>query len=839
MIPVKNKKVLLEVTKATYKGNKKRNILTVIAIILTTFLITVVITLGASYWESLSTRQIRMSGMDFDIELSEPRENQVKKIRTMKLVSHAGLEVKCGIIENYYNHNKEVRLAKTRIYWLDETAWEKQSIPALEYVKGEYPQSVNEIMLSASAMDAMGIKKPTIGMPIQIEYVLLDGNDSSEYKYKKEFKLSGYYKDYSGIDQAYISKQYYQETGIKQTDFTQGKLKISLHNPIYFQQDIDNIIKKLQLDKHQYLSADSDTIVSFVKTILGLTAMLIMIFISGYLFVYNTLYISIRKDIHYYGQLKTVGMTSKQLKWIIYYQVLWNCMIGIPVGLLLGSLATIGIIPQIIHIANPEIARKDIVNVQPWIYLIAAIFSFLANIISSRKPALIVAHCSAVEAMKYLNHSNKKKVKSSHVSLKKMAIQNIFRDKKQAFIIFTSFVVALTIVQCVNVVVEENNAKSVLNKISSSDISFLNETMLDDSGPVDYLTLDKLNEVEGTKGVKDVGVVYSAQVMVPYQPNVFDSYLKNLYKSRYTPGHYEEDIEAYKNQNNPFLEEVRLIAINDVEFEKLRMEVDETLDKQAFMNGDYTIISNFFGNGKSEGMKGKTMTFKTSKDSLQSHSIKIEAVVEGRLNPGAFSAGYLPDMIVSEGYAKRIINEIVCEQFEVSYDEAFDKTTEMNVKNIFLTDKDITNESKLNRYDDMKKTETQVRILGHSIGIIMASLALLNYINMMVASIQNRSKEFATLESIGMTSKQLRNVLMQEGMWYALISIGLSLFTGIPLSYILFESMNSYQLTYVFPWISNMILIVIVFALCMLVPLIAYQKTQKESIIERLRDSGK
>ena len=48
--------------------------------------------------------------------------------------------------------------------------------------------------------------------------------------------------------------------------------------------------------------------------------MLAMIFISGYLFIYNTMYISISKNIRYYGQLKTIGMTSAQLKGIIYRQ---------------------------------------------------------------------------------------------------------------------------------------------------------------------------------------------------------------------------------------------------------------------------------------------------------------------------------------------------------------------------------------------------------------------------------------------------------------------------------------------------------------------------------------
>ena len=71
-----------------------------------------------------------------------------------------------------------------------------------------------------------------------------------------------------------------------------------------------------------------------------LLVLLAMIFASGWLFIYNTLYISITKDIHYYGQLKTIGMTSRQLKGIVYRQALWNSCIGIPAGLAVSAVVS-------------------------------------------------------------------------------------------------------------------------------------------------------------------------------------------------------------------------------------------------------------------------------------------------------------------------------------------------------------------------------------------------------------------------------------------------------------------------------------------------------------------
>lgn len=833
---VNNKRVITEVAKATYKGNKKRNIVTIIAIMLTTFLITVVITLGSSYWNTLSMRQIRMEGMDYDIELSEPRKDQVKKIQQMESVSYAGVQVKCGIIEQY----KETLLDKTRMYWIDETAWIKQTIPALESYEGKYPSKDNEIMLSSSALQAMKIKHPKVGMSIPLTYFTLKATDTNEQKLQKDFVLSGYYKDYSGNARAYVSKAFFEQTGVKQTDFTQGTLKISLHNKLYTEEDIIKMQKQIRMDHNQFISADYDSISSFIKTALGLIGMLFMIFLSGYLFVYNTLYISITKDIHYYGQLKTLGMTSKQLKSIVYKQAIWNSCIGIPIGLVFGILASIVVIPRIIHIVDANIALNDVVHVQPWIYVLAAFFAFLTNLISSRKPACMVGACSPVEAMKYLKiKKNIKKHRNLDINVRTMALQNMFRDKKQAFIILLSFVIAVSIFLVVNVVIVGNNAKTLLNALSSQDITFKNETMLDDDGAKPMITDKNIEDIKKIDGVKSVSKVRSTQAVVPYQEEVYGTFLKTLYNSRYTPGNYEEDIALYKEGEIPSLSNVRFIGIDAMEFDLLNKELGGTLDKIAFEKGSYAVVDNFPGNEQSVGMMGKTTNFYVH-GSNEQHSIKIGAVIGLGLNPAYFSGGYLPSFIVSDSYAQTLTNQMETELINVIYEEPFNKRVENNVRAIFKDNKKVSSESKIDRYDDMKQNEIQIKIIGNSIGIIMALLALLNYINMMVASVQNRSVEFATLESIGMTSSQQRLVLRLEGFGYALLSTIIAFIIGVPLSYLVFESMNQYQIdNYTFPWFNNLVLVVLVFTLCMIIPVYTYRRTQQGSIVDRLRDIAK
>ena len=132
MIKVQNKGVVRELAWKTYQTNRKRNLLTIFAILLTTFLIASVTALGVSYWRTLQERNVRMSGMDYDMELSEPSEEQVETIRSMKQFAYAGLSIRCAILTQY----EDKMLEKTRLLWIDETCWEKQKLPAVEYYKG-------------------------------------------------------------------------------------------------------------------------------------------------------------------------------------------------------------------------------------------------------------------------------------------------------------------------------------------------------------------------------------------------------------------------------------------------------------------------------------------------------------------------------------------------------------------------------------------------------------------------------------------------------------------------------------------------------------------------------
>ena len=123
----------------------------------------------------------------------------------------------------------------------------------------------------------------------------------------------------------------------------------------------------------------------------NIVAVLALILLTGYLIIYNVFHISVAGDIRFYGLLKTIGTTPRQLRRIIRTQALLLSLIGIPVGLLLGWLLG-GILTPVI------VARLDgvssVVSVSPVLFVGAALFALVTVLISCRRPGRLAGKVS-------------------------------------------------------------------------------------------------------------------------------------------------------------------------------------------------------------------------------------------------------------------------------------------------------------------------------------------------------------------------------------------------------------------------------------------------------------
>lgn len=828
---VKNRQVVREIAWTTYRAETKRNVLSVFAIAMASFFIAVMTATGTSYWHTLTERQLRMQGIDYDISLGEPRQDQVETVRALDSVRYAGIKVLCMEAEQY----QDLAIDGADFYWLDEVCWEKQVVPALKAYEGQYPQKEEEMMVSTALLNAMRITKPSVGMKLPLTYHTMAKDNAGTQV--REFTLSGWFLDYSGTQKGYVSQAFFDSTGVKQTDFELGALTVSLVNPLYFSKDLAAMNDAVGIAGTQTIEADHGAAERFCRIVAALAAMLCMVLASAYFFIYNTMYLSISKNIRYYGQLKTVGMTSVQLKGIVYRQAFFSAVPGIALGLGCAAFVSQTAVPKMLAALGGASEEAPVPAAAP-AFLAAGAFALLVNRISCRKPANIAGSCSPVEAMRYQPGVAKRRRRETF-SLPRMAFWNLSRDKKQASVILLSFVIALSVFLAANAVIYANGAKRILNHISDYDIQFLNQTML--RGEKQVFTEEKLAALSAVDGVHAVRTVYSAAAAVPYQEDVFGAYYRALYESVYSPGSYEEDIGKYREDEHSEWAEVffgtRLVAIDAAGFQKFNEQLGSTLDEKAFAQGEFAVtVEQRFVSGDF-GMAGKTVRFRlpqgVSPDT--EYSIRLAAVGSAGASPYYFSGGYTPVIIVSEPFAKKLLGEPMAELVEVDYEQPFDEAAEAAVKAVFAGEKKVTSRSKLERYESMAADEQKVKVLGCSIAGLIAVLALCNYLNMAAAGIQNRAREFAALESIGMTARQIHTVLRLEGAYYGLASAAVSLVVGIPFSYFVFQGLASYSVPFAIPWKSSLLFYAAAVALCIAVPVALYRRTHKESVIERMR----
>ena len=149
-------------------------------------------------------------------------------------------------------------------------------------------------------------------------------------------------------------------------------------------------------------------------------------------------------------------------------------------------------------------------------------------------------------------------------------------------------------------------------------------------------------------------------------------------------------------------------------------------------------------------------------------------------------------------------------------------------------------ESKLTYVEEFNAFRSMFLLLGGVLSLIVGFVGVLNFLNAVLTGILARRREFAVLQAVGMTGRQLKGMLIWEGLYYtvgAAVASFLLCLAATPLLSPVLESMFwflSYRLT-----ISPILFITPVFAaLGIILPLLAYRMAAKLSIVERLRQTA-
>ena len=133
--------------------------------------------------------------------------------------------------------------------------------------------------------------------------------------------------------------------------------QVSLYSDQNIEADLNDILADTGLSDLEYnvnLAYSPEMGATAFQESLPLYLGMILVFIAGFLIIYNIFQISVTADIQFYGRLKTLGTTNRQIRRLIFGQAGRICLIGIPLGLLFGWLLGMVLVPSFLGILEGE-----------------------------------------------------------------------------------------------------------------------------------------------------------------------------------------------------------------------------------------------------------------------------------------------------------------------------------------------------------------------------------------------------------------------------------------------------------------------------------------------------
>lgn len=730
----RNKKALRRVKKGMMNANHTRNIFAILAVALTTFMITTVFSLGINYKENMDLMEIRSSGTNADVMLAMPTAEQEKEIRSLDYVNTIGIQYRIGSVTGKNEADRDLAIS---MQYYDDTEWEKHYKEAISNINGTYPEGENEIMLSEDALSQLGIENPKPDMEIPLSYVSKDGEQNDT------FTLSGWFSSYTGTGMAFLSESYCLEHGY--TLQNNGVLSMSLDRP---KENFYDIQDDISLNENQTFQG-SISLSSSSGSLYAMVILLVFFIIgSGYLLIYNVLYISISRDTRFYGLIKTLGTTERQ--------TLTFACIGIPIGIILAGILSFGIVPFLLE--NAFNSGKSIMDaeifVHPSIFILSILFSALTVWISCNTPAKIAGKISPVEALRYQNFASsrtKSRNSTNGGKLYVMAYHNVFRDKKRALLVFMSLFMGITMILSVNGIMgsmkSENYVKTYLDyDFEYTDVQFNQYEQLNKEVPqFDEQFVEQIKQIDG---IKNVDVQKTVWAGIDFDEAALEGFMKIKYEDSRYKSHeqsYDEMIADLKKYADAGDYGCYITMLNDKALEEYNEKHPDTPIDGSFYFGDYE-------NNLSEGIG-------------QRKDIHI-----------------VPEIIyVSETGMERLTGTPVISAIGVNIKDRKQLKqidSELQSINSTLTHSEWQFESALGKTEQFNQMTYAENLTGNGIALLLIVTGLINFVNVMLTGVVARKNEFAIMESIGTSKKQIQKILTLEGGIYALVTTALIMTFG-------------------------------------------------------------
>ena len=875
------------------KNNRMRNLFAILAIALTGILFTAVFSLTGGFLQVVQEDTMREVGGRFHAGIKAATAKQYEKAASDPLVEKSSYTILLGVADNIKKRQAEIRFTP-----------DESTLPDLfiSLEEGHLPARKNEIIVDTYIFDELGLpcalgeKIPLrfsfMGEPVEDEFVVCGWYEGDAVSRASELFVSeSYWRELKGD---YTDEDFVKWKEIHPEDYGAGLYSgnFFFHNTYHLENKIRTVIRNAGYEPEKelaygvnwaYMSSRAGS-ADFV-TLTVLFGAVLVILLTGYLIIYNIFQISVVSDIRFYGLLKTIGTTKKQIRRLIRRQAFWLSVIGIPIGLLIGFGAGKLLLPFMLGMADSYAGMDISLKCDPWIFVFGAGFSAFAVYLSSRKPGKIAGSVSPIEAVRYVEaggirgKTERKREKRGKAERKRqerqrerggfgafsMAFANLGRSRRTTAVVISAISLSIVLLGVVMTAAGSFRLDDYLEDRVAGDFVLGNIGVMStalQSGETEiapaFLAL-----ADGQEGVEEKSEMWMRNRSFLELDDRARESLKNLDEE----GKLRRETFAAKELEEMLRGEKDFDGVCYAYSEELLSGLEVlsgTLDIEKFRTGDYILLAQIRGKDAIPAQEhvyhpGDIVTVKSyGKDSdfqeIRDASGEVTDVVYDNLDEKQYEVMaivQIPYSMDIHRYGANVCDVVLplsefdredenTHIFAVSYRVAEEKQEAFEAALSAYTEKDpemgYAGKASLQKeFDNMVRI---VAVIGIALAAVIALIGVLNFTNAMVTEVIARKREFAMLQSIGMTGSQLQKTLIFEGLCYVVISGAMGLVSGSFFSWAVLKAMNNLIrfFEYRFRILPFVILIPPLMLTAVLVPVLAWRVVGKRSIVDRLRE---
>ena len=845
--------ILNDLTIKNLKLNKKRTIVTIVGIILSTALMVGIGLLFSSFQDYMIRETISYNGK-YEAEYGDVSLDKLNSIDKKDFSYFYQKPIGFSKFDSANEYKPYIYISSV----------DKEYFNELHLISGRFAENDSELVIS-NHINTNGGASYKIGDIITLKYgerVVEGVNTLANNEYYEEETLNivgektytivgiverSNFEDYSASGYSTFTLDMNDKDGT-------ANVFVMFNNKKKIIKQSEDLAKKLGYNNA--ISYNSTLLALYGESTYGnimksmitmIVIMLSLVSIGCIVVIYNSFAISVMERKKEFGLLSSIGATKKQLSYTVFFEALIEGIIGIILGIC-GAYIGIGTVILIINnlIGDILVLKLNLVTNIVFI-IIPVIFMILVIFISALVPSRRAAKVSPIEAIRQNDDIkiNKKKIKTGKLVNKlfgiegEIALKNIKRNKKKYRVtivsLFISIVLFISFSSYMNYTID--TASSVMGEVPYDyQISYFG-----DDNDID--ALDKISEIIKSNDVKEY-VSYSASNLSIIGNYIYSDEYLDFYKSAYG----ENGIKALNNLKYQY---ISIYILDDISYNKYKELIGLDKDSVILLN-KFKGVS--YGNNKRVNydipvINNGDINIKICNFDDNDEDVDTTKYCNKKID-NIFITNKSFDLIEEFSYMsdfKLIVNKKL-------YDNISDSGTHYTQFNIISDNTDNIDKltKELDKYDNVNYTNVKesmkqannmilvIKILMYGFIGLVTLIGVTSVFNTISTSMALRKREFAVLRSIGLTRKGFNKILFFESLFFGLKSliyaIPVSLGVTIIIHYALADMMSINSI--VIPWKAIIISIVSVFVIVLLTMMYSTSKIKKHNIIEQIREEN-